>query len=273
VAPTDAGRKDNPLPEKMPEPATPAAAEPKYDPLNLSNLRLSQDFLQTGGSKKLLTTIPLMKPPPQSFIRVHASPAFRGEFAVLELKDERETFLVTAKMIGELSGEIHPVTIYTAITKQGVLFAWPIRLPGPDGRDNPYWVSAREAAAKAMTEWVRVKSNQFLRAYEIYVPDSKFPDPDWPAINFQEIIRLVGKNTPPIEQPRPPRGQTVAGRGMMSKPKSLATVRRTRRRLTRKLEKLSLLDLIQARTEETKQAISDLQQKTANATRKIGRVA
>ena len=41
------------------------------DPFDLSKLRLTQDFVETGGVKKLLTTVPVRKPAPQDFIRVH----------------------------------------------------------------------------------------------------------------------------------------------------------------------------------------------------------
>jgi hypothetical protein len=182
--------------DQVPTPtqATPEAAKP--DPLSLDNLKLSQDFLQTGGTKKLLTKVPLIKPPPQSFFRVHPDPAFRGEFAVLQLKDENETYLVTSAMMDELMGEVAPVTIYTCMTKQGVLFCWPVRLPGPDGRDNSYWKSAREAADHAMGQWIRIKANQYLKAYEVYLPDNKnLAEPKWPDLDFQGIIRLAGKDS------------------------------------------------------------------------------
>ena len=45
------------------------------DPFNPTNLRLSQSFVETAGVKKLLTTIPVRKPSPQDFVRVHPDPA------------------------------------------------------------------------------------------------------------------------------------------------------------------------------------------------------
>jgi hypothetical protein len=49
--------------------AAPAAAPDLFD--DLANLRLSQAFAETGGVKKLLRTVPVRKPHPQDFIRVH----------------------------------------------------------------------------------------------------------------------------------------------------------------------------------------------------------
>ena len=59
------------------------------DPFNPTNLRLSQSFVETAGVKKLLTTIPVRKPSPQDFVRVHPSPDYRENFPIIELKDEQ----------------------------------------------------------------------------------------------------------------------------------------------------------------------------------------
>jgi hypothetical protein len=196
VAPTDAGPQDIPSaipdnPSAIPMPADAPKDDPN-DPLALHNLRLTQDFLQTGSGKKLLTRIPLMKPNPQTYIRTHST--WHGQFATLELKDERETYLVSARMLPELEGEFRVVTIYTCITRQGVVFAWAIPLPGVDGKDNTYWQTAREGAALAMDRWLKIKSNQFLRGYEFTPPFNKFPDPTWPDLTFEQVMRLVGKD-------------------------------------------------------------------------------
>ena len=67
------------------------------DPFNPTNLRLSQSFVETAGVKKLLTTIPVRKPSPQDFVRVHPDPAYRENFPIIELKDEREEYIVVAE--------------------------------------------------------------------------------------------------------------------------------------------------------------------------------
>ena len=104
-----------------------------FDP---SALRLSQNFSEATGVKKLVTTIPVRKPNKQDFIRVHQDPAFRLETAILELKEERESYLVSPNLWPELSGELTPKVLFTAINRQKVLFLWPIRLPGEEGRHD-----------------------------------------------------------------------------------------------------------------------------------------
>ena len=76
--------------------------------IDLNRLRLSQDFAATTGVKKVITTIPVRKPERQEFIRVHPSEDYRIETAVMELKEERETYLVDADMWHELPGEVIP---------------------------------------------------------------------------------------------------------------------------------------------------------------------
>ena len=158
---------------------------------NLDNLRLTQDFAATCGVKKLLTTIPVRRPNPQDFVRVHPDPAYREMFPAIELKDERELYVVTRTMQAELSTECVSATLFTAINRQGVVSLWPVRLPGPDGKTNEWWRSAREAAELPMTKWVRIKANMSLGAYEIFSAESVMQDPVWSELPFNELLRIA----------------------------------------------------------------------------------
>ena len=161
------------------------------DPFAPENLRLKQSFAETVGVKKLITTMPVRKPSAQDFVRVHPSPNFRADFPIIELKDEREDFLVTASMHPELTAEIVCKTLFLAVTRQGTFFLWPIRLPGPDGKDLDWWRSAREAAEHATERWIRVKPNMNLGAYDIFEAVSTLSDPEWPALDFWQLIKIA----------------------------------------------------------------------------------
>jgi hypothetical protein len=158
---------------------------------NLDNLRLTQDFAETCGVKKLLTTIPVRKPHAQDFVRVHPDAAYRENFPAIDLKTDRELYVVTREMQAELSTECVPAKLFTAINRQGVVFLWPVRLPGPDGKLNEWWRSAAEAAELAMTRWVRVKANMDLGAYEIFSATGTLQDPTWPELSFNELLRIA----------------------------------------------------------------------------------
>jgi hypothetical protein len=81
--------------------------------------------------------------------------------------------------------------LYTAINRQSVVFLWPVRLPASDGKVLEWHRSAQEAAETAMRRWVRVKANMSLGAYEIFEAASSIPDPEWPSLSYQEILRIA----------------------------------------------------------------------------------
>ena len=161
------------------------------DPFDLDNLRLNQSFTETAGVRKLLKTVPVHKPNPQDFVRVHPSPDYRMSAPVIELKDEREEYIVTKELVPELVGEFVSKTLYTAINRQGITFLWPVRLPDPEGREMEWWRSMREAADLATTQWVRVKANKHLGAYEMFVAESVMNEPVWPEASFQDLVKLA----------------------------------------------------------------------------------
>ena len=158
---------------------------------DLSKLRISQDFAAGIGVKKALLTVPVRKPDRQWFIRVHPAEDYRLETAILELRDEREAYLVAPELWADLSGEVVPKVLFTGINRQGVVFLWPIRLPGDDGRHDEWNRSALEAAERAQGRWVRVASNQSLGAYEVWDGSKDLPDPEWPDQPFQELVRTA----------------------------------------------------------------------------------
>jgi hypothetical protein len=166
-----------------------SAARDPFDDLN--SLRLDQSFAEAVGVRKLLRTIPVGKPKPQDFIRVHPDPAYRGNFPIIELQSEREIYLVTKVAAPELVGEFVGATLYTAINRQGIVRIWPVKLPGPDGKTNEWHRSAAEAAELAMQGWIRVKANMDLGAYEMFAAEGTMQEPEWPGLLFHELLRIA----------------------------------------------------------------------------------
>jgi hypothetical protein len=169
-------------------------SDTQLDPFRPENLRLSQSFPQTAGVRKLLTVVPVRRPGPQEFVRVHPSSSYRDEFPIIELKENREQYLVAANMVRELKGEFVGKMVCLAITRQGTVFLWPVRLPSPEGKDSTWWSSAREATVLATQEWIRIKANSNLGAYDIFKAESIVPDPEWPELGFYEIIKIGFRN-------------------------------------------------------------------------------
>jgi hypothetical protein len=158
---------------------------------DLTKLRLDQNFVETAGVRKLLVTIPVRKPNPQDFFRVHAGSDYRANLALIELRDDREIYLLAADMVNELPGEFMMATICTAINRQGVVFLFPVRLPAPDGKILGWHRSAAKAAELATKKWIRMRANMSLGGYDIFEAAAAIPDPKWPELSFNEMLRIA----------------------------------------------------------------------------------
>lgn len=166
------------------------------DPFSPERLRLTHDFAAGIGVRKALLTVPVRKPGREWWVRVHSDEAFRLQTAVIELKEDRETYLVAAELWPQLAAEatFSPRLLTTAINRQGVLFLWPARLPGHDGRLDEWSRSALEAMRLAQSGWVRIAANMSLGAYEVFTSSADLPEPIWPDINFAEILKIAFKD-------------------------------------------------------------------------------
>jgi hypothetical protein len=163
------------------------------DFLDLSKLRLSQNFSESIGVRKALLTVPVRKPNRQEFVRVHPDESMHLETVVLDLKEDREVYLVKPGLWPELAGELTPKVLFAAISRQGVLSLWPVRLPGSDGRLDTWNQSALEAAQMAMKTWVRVAANMSLGGYDVYEATGDLPEPEWPELSLQQILEIAFK--------------------------------------------------------------------------------
>ncbi len=183
----------NPTKLERPVEITPPAGPDPFDP---ESLRLSQSFSAVVGVKKAILSVPVRKPERSWFVRVHPDEKYRLQTAVIELKEDRETYLVAPALWPELATEatFSPRALFTAANRQGVVFIWPVRLPGPDGRIDEWSRTALEAAEMATTNWVRVSANMSLGAYEVFHATGQLSDPDWPSLSFQELLRIAFKD-------------------------------------------------------------------------------
>src|SRR6266542_703443 len=169
--------------EKQEKPDLKLVDATRNDPFDLTKLRLPQDFLAESPVKKLLTTVPVRRPGPQDFVRVHPSPAYRCLIGLLKIEEDRdEIYAVDLNAVPDLRNECYAANLFTAITRTGVLFLWPVRVPAVDGRKNDWHTSQADAAEKAMREWIKMKSNMWLKAYDMFSPINKIPDPEWESI-------------------------------------------------------------------------------------------
>jgi hypothetical protein len=133
------------------------------------------------------------KPAREWYVRTHPSEDYRIQTAVIELKEDRETYLVAPALWSELSAEatFSPRLLVTSQTRQGVPFLWPIKLPGTDGRHDEWSRSALEASQMAIERWVRVVANMHLGAYDVFYSTAELQEPEWPDKPLGELLRLA----------------------------------------------------------------------------------
>lgn len=162
------------------------------DPFDLASLRLDQNYSDGVAVRKLITMIRVGKPQKQHFVRVNPDPGYRiSPVAVIDLKDDRESYLVSPTLAAELAGEFISVALFTGITRAGTLFLWPVPLPAPDGKHNPWHRSALIAVEKAEHRWVRIVANMEAGGYDVSEAAANIGDPEWPDMPFKEMVRIA----------------------------------------------------------------------------------
>jgi hypothetical protein len=162
--------------------------------LNLSAISLPQNFGAVAGVKKVLTTVPVRRPGNQTFFQVRRGEDWRIQTAILQLKDDSDCFLVMPDLLHEVGQEVRPKLLYTAISRDGNPFLWPVNLPGEDGRLDTWSQSAHAAAQIAEKSWIRLVSNRSFGAYEVMQAAGNLEDPEWPELTFQELVNLAFKD-------------------------------------------------------------------------------
>jgi hypothetical protein len=196
--PTTTGPAEQPGLEKPPDPFAP------------ESLRNVQNFGAGIGANRPLLNVPVRKPAKSAWIRVHPDAAYHIEAVVLEDKEEDEIFWVAPTILQTLTTDkfIAPFLVakalYIAITRQGTVFVWGIRLPGSDGKTDDWSLSAHEAAERAVQVWVRVTANLELGSYEVAEMLRPAPDPVWPKNPPHELLRIAfrGRVVETLDHPK-----------------------------------------------------------------------
>jgi hypothetical protein len=166
------------------------------DPFDPASLRLSADLSGSLGVKRALFTIPVRKPAREWWIRVHPDVEYRLQTMVVELKEDREVYLVHQSLWPGLAMEstFSPRMLFVAVNRQGTVFVWPVKLPDAGGMSNPWIQSALQAAELAMARWVRVQPDMHLGAYQVLYSEALQQEPDWPDLTLQQVLRLAFKD-------------------------------------------------------------------------------
>lgn len=157
---------------------------------DLKKLRIDQNFEQKIGVEKKIISIPVRKPKKQEFVRIHHDDQYSIELALLVFDEDGEIYLVMPEVVPFLS-EAFRARVCLTINRQGVPFLWWTKPVKQDTPNQEWNRTALVAMNIAKERWVKVVANRSVGAYEISVPISELPEPKWPDISFQEILRIA----------------------------------------------------------------------------------
>jgi hypothetical protein len=180
----------NSKPEK--QPATPAPATPP-DPFDPATYRVPLSLEAAAGVKQILTSLTVRTPDKSWWVRRHPSPSYAMKAWVIELKEERETYLVTPNLWPALAGEatFKPKLFYLATNRQGHLFLWAVRCPADDTAEPDRWMRAPlEAVRLAAEKWTRITWNESTKQHDVATCEVT-AEAQWPDRPFRDLLELA----------------------------------------------------------------------------------
>jgi hypothetical protein len=166
------------------------------DPYDIEALR-TDDLADDVETADRLLTVAVRRPGTKHFFRVHPDPAYSLPTLLLAQKLDlgEEVYLVAPQLRDhlrtELPDEIGKYRLFTAMNRYGVLFLWPAKLPSADGGGRIWQQSALAAAERAKVAWIRMKGDRAAGAYTITEAMGTLPEPQWPALSMQELVKLA----------------------------------------------------------------------------------
>ena len=173
----------------QPSSAVPGGAPDPFDP---ASLRLGSDYADGLGVKRVITTVHCRKPNKTEWFRVRPGDEWSLQTMVLETDGlDRATYLVEPSLRDHLTDNLATALIVTCINRAGDPFLWRIKLPGSDGRANPWTTSALAAAKQAETHWCRMVANMGNGDYSLFTSEAGWAEPKWPDLDFRELLRIA----------------------------------------------------------------------------------
>jgi len=144
---------------KVARPRTHYGSPNVTDPFAPERFQIAQDYTTLVGGAKQITRVPVGRPDSQLWFHVNPDCAFTIDVALLDLRNERETYIVDPSLAMEVPTEVVTKRLFQYVTRQGDIGIWAIKLPDPEGRIDSYNESAMLAVETAQERWVRLVSN------------------------------------------------------------------------------------------------------------------
>jgi hypothetical protein len=163
------------------------------DPFAPETLRLrAGDEVQTSRE---VNTVAVYKPRPDQFFRVHPEAEYQVDTSVLDHESGRgrETFLVAPYLRSEvraITTGMRSVRLFTAVTKRGSVFLWPIPLCDSETASlaRTWYESQLAVADLARDYWVKLVTDRESSSYQAIKALGDLGQPQWLDVSFRDLL-------------------------------------------------------------------------------------
>jgi hypothetical protein len=158
---------------------------------DISAYRVTQNYGDTLGSKKVITTANVSKPTKGRFFRTSDDPDCIANVYILEDKTEGTYHLTSPEVAAVLGNLVRPTSLYLAVDRADNPFLIPVPLPSENGTRNPWHQSMLNAIEAAKKDWVRIEADKSAGMYQTFVALGELPEPTWPDMSMDELLQLA----------------------------------------------------------------------------------
>jgi hypothetical protein len=160
------------------------------DPFDVAALRATPPSVSI--TEHVIVQVAARKPRRQEFFQVRPDPEFTIDGTVVEFEgpNGREDFWLPPNLRHVAPEDTKAVRILTCMSKAGVVFLWPARLPS-DGPGRTWYESALAVSEIAKTSWVKITGNRLAGAYEAHKATGDLGVPVWPDLDLGALLKLA----------------------------------------------------------------------------------
>ena len=164
------------------------------DEIDIEKYAFRQDPVGAGKLQGQVTFVPVQRPHPQSWVFIPPEPEWRCSVAVIELKQQREVYLVKPEVALSLGDEVSHRLLVPYQDREGGLFLWPVRLTDSRGNMDSWSTSALRICQEFTNQWIKVKAKMSSGSYEVIIAPVPVPPPEWPDGGLKFLINRAFKN-------------------------------------------------------------------------------
>ena len=158
---------------------------------DINAYRITQNYGETFGSKKIVNMIFVSKPPKGRFFRSSRDPGNTVDVYVFEDKVESSYHLVSPEVAAALGGLVRAITLHLAVDRANNPFLSPVPFPSENGTRNPWHQSLLNAIEAAKDRWIRIEADKSAGIYQVHEALGELAEPDWPDLLMDELVRIA----------------------------------------------------------------------------------